>query len=607
MPPRVTRRQQHQENLVQLLDIIESEDVAGFGGTVDGEGFLLWGSQRYFQFMSDPPSIEDLLERKTDGRDDIGLDLHYIDEDENVVYLIQSKFRTQSVNIDRKEIDSFLYLPGKLVDSETLRSINNNGVLQFALRFKDAVAKGFDIRLVYLTTETPTNPIRSTIELWSKKDLTLAQSQPLAHHAEIVGVEELLKGYSNSQQLTTTEMKFMEWYISDSNSSELRSMIGRLSADELNRVFMQHEYAIFRRNPRGPLGSNTVNKGVRNTLENDFERSRFYFLNNGLTAVCESFSVINGDEKVVSIRDLQIVNGCQTTWNINEHAKRGGNLEGVSLSIKLVEARAADTIATKISQASNSQSQMRDWDFLFNESEQIELQRQFELLDEPIFYEVRRGEQRYISGSKLRKTTIKDVAQAMWAFVGHPSEAKDNPREIPRDYTSANGPSRNGAYRKVFFEDVTARHLFLPLKVHDRVKLKWKESSNQEQVSQNYQNSGDDRLHIVWLIGQMIIKAMQIDNYKDIEIGGLKQITDRIDEWFSNAYALAKITVNDTIYTNDNSSEPFTLRQLFRSQRCYELFLRQFDAQIALGRFDDLQRNILDGSPYQESGGQLRL
>lgn len=589
MPPRITQRQRHQEKLNQLIEIIESEDIAGYGGNVDGEGFLLWGSQRYFQFMSDPPSIEELLERKTDGRDDLGLDLHYIDEDENVVYLVQSKFRSQSANIRRPEFDSFLNLPNKLVDSATLSSINNNRVLQFALRFKDVIANGFDVRLVYMTTETPTNPIRSSSELWSNNDLILSQNQMLAHHAEIVDVDELLKGYFNTQRIATTNMNFMEWYISDSNPSELRSMIGRLSADELKRVFLEHGYAMFRRNPRGPLGSNNVNKEIRRTLEDPIERGRFYLLNNGLTAVCDTFSVIDEEDKTVSVRDLQIVNGCQTTWNIVEHAKRGGSLEGVSLSMKLVEAPEADTISTNISQASNSQSQMKDWDFLFNEGEQIALQSQFEHLDEPLFYELKRGEQKYIVGTRQRKTTMKDVAQAMWAFIGHPSEAKDRLREIPRFYKNA-----NSAYHEVFFEGVSAKHLLLPLEIHNRVKRQWKESSAQEQNSQDYQNSGDARLHIVWLIGQMIFKATQIEDYKDIDIEALNQITNRIDEWFSSAYALAEITVKDAIYFNNRASEPATMRQLFRSTTHYELFLMQFNDQLALGRFDDLQQKITE-------------
>ena len=242
---------------------------------------------------------------------------------------------------------------------------------------------------------------------------------------------------------------------------------------------------------------------------------------------------------------------------------------------------------------------MKDWDFLFNEPEQIELQRQFESLDDkPIFYELKRGEQRFILGVTSRKTTIKDVAQAMWAFVGHPSEAKDRLREIPRSYTD-----RDSSYHRVFFEGVTARHLVLPLEIHDRVKKKWKETASQEQPSQNYQNSGDARLHIVWLIGQMITKATDIDKYRNIDLSTLEHITKNIDEWFSDAYAFAKDATDDTAdyYTRDDEPEPVTLRQVFRSTSYYDRFSTELD-RVLRGRFDDLQQKIIGQTPYEKSG-----
>ena len=469
MPSKIA--EQHQEKLDNLKSIVESENKDGFGGGIDGERFLIWASQSYFQFMDDPPSIEELLDRKTDGRDDLGLDLYYVDDDEEVVYLVQSKFRSQYATVKRAEIDSFLSLPNKLVDRKMLGVTNNTRVLQFAFNFKDLVSKGFELRLVYLTTERVTKQINGNLKSWNEKTLNLVENRPVAHHAEIIGVDELLDSYSTSYETTTTTLQFIDWYISENTGDSLRYLNGSVRGDELARAFDKHKFKIFRLNPRGPLGSTKVNKEIRETLSDDVERSRFYFLNNGLTAVCESFSA-NKTKRTATIRDLQIVNGCQTTWNIYEHKFRGGSLEGVTVNVKLIEVTAsADTISMKISQASNSQSQMKDWDFLFNEPEQIQLQKEFEKLDDPIFYELKRGEQRYITSSRLRKTTIKDVAQAMWAFIGYPGEAKDKLREIARNYKSD-----NSAYRNIFFDGVTAKHLVLPMEIHNRVKQKWKKS-----------------------------------------------------------------------------------------------------------------------------------
>ena len=308
MSTRVTIQQRHQEELDQLKEIIEIEDIDGYGGEVDGDKFLLWASKQHLQFLNDPPTTEDLLERKTDGRDDIGLDLYYVDDDEEVVYLVQSKYRSQSDTIKRQEMDSFLRLPEKLLDRAVLGSISNTGVLQFAYDYKELISKGFELRLVYLTTERPTPQIRSAVEAWNGTELSTPSGQYIAHRAEIVGAEELMNAYPETFEVTTTRVTFTDWYMATMPISNLRYLNGTIKADELVRVFNQHKFKIFQLNPRGPLGATNVNKEIRRTLKNDEERSRFYFLNNGLTAVCESFSM---DENggLARIQGLQIVNG----------------------------------------------------------------------------------------------------------------------------------------------------------------------------------------------------------------------------------------------------------------------------------------------------------
>ena len=579
--------EQRQETINQLIGVIEAENSDGYGGVVDGERFLLWSTQSYFRrSMSDPPSVEELLDRRTDGRDDLGLDLYFVDDDEQIVYMIQSKFRSNTSTIKRPEIDSFLALPSKLVDRDMLNAITNHRVLRFAYDFKDLVARGFEIRLVYLTTESATNPIKSAVDAWNNKALQLSDNRNVIHDAEIVGADELLANYSSPHEITHTSLKFVDWYISEQSGDNLRYLNGEVEAEELVRVFNKHKFNLFRLNPRGPLGNTNVNRAIMDTLSDDTERRRFYFLNNGLTAVCEAFSE-NRDSKQVQIQDLQIVNGCQTTWNIyyHDYYKRG-SLEGVSVNIKLIEVTAsADTLSHNISQASNSQSPMRDWDFLFNEQEQLQLQDEFQVLADPIFYELKRGEQKFIFGStRIRKTTIKDVAQAMWAFIGHPSEAKDKLRDIPRSYKS-----ENSVYRRVFFEGVTARHLVLPLEVHNRVKQEWK---NQE-GSVSGRDAGDARLHIVWLIGQIILKAANSEEYKDIGVEVIDGITSNIGDWFADAYFYAKDAINDTHdFLIRGEPGDVTERQLFRSVEHYNRFSTELD-RVLRNNLEDLRQKIL--------------
>lgn len=88
---------------------------------------------------------------------------------------------------------------------------------------------------------------------------------------------------------------------------------------------------------------------------------------------------------MVTIRDFQIVNGCQTTCTVYDHYRRAGSLENANVTLKLVE-DPSSSLRHIISSASNKQSQMKDWDFLFDEPEQQRLQGEFATLSPPMFY-----------------------------------------------------------------------------------------------------------------------------------------------------------------------------------------------------------------------------
>ena len=77
--------------------------------------------------------------------------------------------------------------------------------------------------------------------------------------------------------------------------------------------------AIFDMNVRPYYGSTgKVNRQIWETCTDD-ESKRFWFLNNGVTLLCDSFDFNSDpDSPIVKIKNAQIVNGCQTTVTVRE-------------------------------------------------------------------------------------------------------------------------------------------------------------------------------------------------------------------------------------------------------------------------------------------------
>ena len=102
-----------------------------------------------------------------------------------------------------------------------------------------------------------------------------------------------------------------------------------------------------------------VNKAIRNTLKSQPEM--FFAYNNGLTVTAENMDVQNN--RILSVTNLQIVNGGQTTASIfmsKMQNKNDINLEHVYVQVKLsrIALEKVDEIVPTISQCANTQNKV---------------------------------------------------------------------------------------------------------------------------------------------------------------------------------------------------------------------------------------------------------
>ncbi len=112
-----------------------------------------------------------------------------------------------------------------------------------------------------------------------------------------------------------------------------------------------------------------VNKGIKNTIDGDPEM--FFAYNNGITATAEEVILKQerGQHFITAIRNLQIVNGGQTTASIHAAARRkAGGLDRVFVQMKLsvIPAVRAEKVVPKISEYANSQNKVSAADFFAN-------------------------------------------------------------------------------------------------------------------------------------------------------------------------------------------------------------------------------------------------
>jgi hypothetical protein len=150
-----------------------------------------------------------------------------------------------------------------------------------------------------------------------------------------------------------------------------------------------------------------VNRGIRDTLRDEPER--FLAYNNGIAATASAVDLVKlpaGGSAIAAMRDLQIVNGGQTTASIHRALVTGIDLSAVSVQAKVtvVDPASLEEIVPLISRFANSQNRVSEADLSANDPFHVEIETLSRTVWTPVsgdtlrqtrwFYERARGQYR---------------------------------------------------------------------------------------------------------------------------------------------------------------------------------------------------------------------
>lgn len=229
----------------------------------------------------------------------------------------------------------------------------------------------------------------------------------------------------------------------------LRSYLAVIPGSWLAKIYSMHSGRLLEQNVRTFLQlKGGVNKGIRQTILN--EPQFFFPYNNGISATAEEevVEIAGGFASISKVRNLQIVNGGQTTASIFNAQKRDrtANIEDIRVQMKLtiVPQELVAELVPKISRYANSQNKISDDDFFSNHPFHIRTEvlsrniwtppRQGSVLQTRWFYERARGQfanrQAYLAPAakaqflsqhpRSQVITKTDLAKALNTFAALP-------------------------------------------------------------------------------------------------------------------------------------------------------------------------------------------
>ena len=358
-----------------------------------------------------------------------------------------------------------------------------------------------------------------------------------------------------------------------------KSALATVYAESLADAYSTHRSRIFQYNPRGPQGSNKVNSEISTTLSDPTLKEMFHILNNGITIVCDSFLLRSESE--LYVRNLQIVNGCQTVYTLYRCAPELD--DSVRVNIRVVEGLQP---APQIAKASNSQTSVKAEQLSSLDAVHNAIQSTLENNSPPWYYEKQMGSVRFLSEAARRthrerfgsrSVSISELGKDATAFLGYPITAKHDQKAV-----FERRGSLSAVHDTIFSSSNQANQLLLPVLVERRVRQSIKDRIThleQEQSGVSVPLQPDPaaeigwlayaRYHIVGLIGSSILQGIQSNTFPPET--SCKNYIETMGTWIEQAFRDASDAIH--FYVRVDARKPnhvFNIRQFFRDETIYQ-------------------------------------
>ena len=195
---------------------------------------------------------------------------------------------------------------------------------------------------------------------------------------DIVQIQKLTEGKDIQEDITIDNLA-IPVLTADFDNEDYRSYLAVLDGDFLANIYEDYGHRLLEKNVRVFLGtSRKINAGIQKTIQNEAEM--FFAYNNGITATAEDITtqVTKGGRVITSLKNLQIVNGGQTTSSIFYAFKKNIDISKIKVQMKLSvieKQEKIDKIIPEISRCANTQNKVDSADFSSNHKFHITIEK----------------------------------------------------------------------------------------------------------------------------------------------------------------------------------------------------------------------------------------
>lgn len=495
------------------------------------------------------------------GSNDESIDAFWVDESNKEINIAQFKSVESSTKMETyapKNWFSFLSeLPTerKLLNKDFTNSHKNKRIREdISQQFNTYLKQDFKVNLYLFCLCKVTNEA-----LVSHPDITFygadeIKNQWIEYQSGISQTNpkqcELNIDYSNN-----IEDSHILKFVAKDKTTRKKTFVVILTGDELVKLRIKHRHQLFDKNVRTFLGKNKINKKIIDSAIKT--PGIFYCFNNGISITCNRCKETIKNQKLI-LEQPQIINGAQTVNSLYEaynklykdyYAETGlknkaeektlQHFNQIKVLCRIVENNDSD-FARNLTISTNSQNDVKIYDFYANLPIQEELQKKF--AEHSYFYERKRGERRYMESKGKPQNdflgknkdyfkhwdiniNIETIARTYQSFLGKPGLGEANPTNILRSETQED-------YRRIFgsnLSDVTdekIKNMILAFNIwtavksqaksYDKVVKIWNKLTENPQSFAIINELKEEIKKIEFIAPSLIDKVLQCETYEEL-------------------------------------------------------------------------------------------
>ncbi len=432
----------------ELKEIEETENCTDFG-----KSFNFWILTHYFDLDRETAAIN-IIDSPNDKRID-----SFIEEEENIKIIQCKYYYNTNKEVGESEIALFKGCLDWLKRPFEVKKLNLPRLYNLASIFSERWSEGIDVQLHFFAFGKFSSGAMHERIVFNNSDFR-ERVQMYFHD-----INDILKLYrsKSQEQNPLAEEKFEieliqgEYFIKE---SKIPSIVATVKGNDLLKLYEKYGDNLFERNIRYYRGARkeSINAKIIDTVLDDNEQKNFWYYNNGISFVCNDFTVKdNVNPPILEIQGFQVINGCQTTVCLFQAKDRKENWknipEEVQIIIRFIKAPIKDV--DLITLYTNSQNPVNPLQLKSNDPIQKRLQSEIRKSSPQYFYSIKEGDWQLISAKEKRK--IKDkielasAAQAIYSFNNDPVFARRWKNKLFSE-----------KYSEIFRKDISKEEVILP-------------------------------------------------------------------------------------------------------------------------------------------------